>query len=172
MITENLKEYLLSLDGSVLNFKGLVEFIERSDIEFIGCRIHTVNGVATHKKVFINFPSICNESPEIIYFIILHEYCHALRIDKMGKLEMIKMLSSDNFDEVFEHVINEEILADRYGSFMFHKFNKRKYPRYLTQELDLLCNQKKYRDRVGGLFGRITNDEEAYDKIVESFIIK
>lgn len=172
MITENIKKHLLERDEkSHLNFKGLVSFLEESEFSFVDAELHEARGMATIDNIYLDLTKLNYDDDQLIFFIILHEYCHGIRMKRMGKKEIISFLSEEDFDVMFEHVVGEEVLADRYGSLMYYHFNKEKYPRYRTQLLTETSNRVNYKDRVRPLHGMINNSEEKYNKLMESFIV-
>jgi len=171
MISKNLKEHLLNrtkLNG--LDFISLVQFLENSEFEFIGTKLAGALGMATYRKAFFNLERLEVEDDQLVYFVMLHEYCHVLKVNKLGKEEMIKQLSTDNFNEFMNHMIGEEILADRFGSLMYFKMNKKQYPKYRTQMLENVDRAEEYVNQVGDLFGMI-KDEETYEALLSTFII-
>jgi len=171
MITDNLKQELLSRHSTTLNFNALVEFMEESKVEFIGCELRNVLGMATGDKVRINMGVIGSQYADYLFFVILHEYCHTIRINRMGKKQLVESLSTENLDDLVDHVVGEEILADRYGSRMFFRFNNRIFPSDRTQRLHIKINKESYKNIVSGIHGKIQGSEEKYDKLINSFII-
>jgi len=171
MITDNLKKFLLERnENSDLNFTKLVEMLENSKYEFIGVRLRGAMGLATYRKAYFDMDRMDEEDNELIFFVILHEYCHVLKIDRMGKAEMISQLSAEKFEDFFDHIIGEEIVADRFGSHYYYRFNKRKYPKYRTQQLNEEWSREEYKGKISDIHGQIT-DEESYDKLMNYFIV-
>ena len=172
MITDNIKNHLLERDEkSHLDFKGLVSFLEDSDFSFVDAELHQARGMATIDNIYLDLTKLEYDDDQLVFFIILHEYCHGIRMKRIGKKTMISFLSEEDFDVMFEHVVGEEVLADRYGSFMYYQFNKEEYPRYRTQRLTETVHRVNYKDRVRPLHGMIKNSEENYNRLMESFII-
>jgi hypothetical protein len=172
MITTKIKEHLLERDEtSHLDFKGLVAFLEASEFEFVDCRLFNVVGMATVHRIHLDIDKLNNFDNQFVFFIILHEYAHGIRMKKMGKAKIISMLSLEDFDELFEHVVNEELIADRYGRAIFHKFNGEEFPWYRTQMLDMETRRDAYEHVVRMLHGVVDNDEEKYKMLMESFIV-
>lgn len=172
MITDNLKELLLERsEGSELNFTDLIEMLEVSEYEFIGCSLRGPMGLATHNKAYYNMLILPRMDDEFIFFVILHEYCHVKSIDRMGKDKMVTNLSEEDFDVFVDHIVGEEILADRFSSLCFYNFNKREYPRYRTQRLEEEDSKYAYREVIREIHGQIS-DEESYDKTINSYILK
>lgn len=171
MITKNLKDHLISRSTkSDLNFLKLVEILEGSKYEFIGTTLIGPVGLATLGKAYFDMTSLVLKDDQYVFFVILHEFAHIKKIEKIGKDGMIKQLSTNDFYSFIDHILNEEILADRFGCLMFYHLNKKLYPRYRTQMLDVLQYQAKYVIDNGDLFGLI-KDEETYDKLLNSFIV-
>jgi predicted metalloprotease len=172
MISENLKLHLLERDAkSVLEFGMLVNLLDVSEYEFIGSRLMGPMGMATYRKVYFDMSRLGEVDDQLVFFVILHEYCHVLKIEKIGKEEMINQLSNENFDEFLNHIITEEILADRFASIMYYHYNKKHYPRYRTQMLEKQSEKDKYVYQVEDLFGKI-KDEETYDKMINLFVLE
>lgn len=170
MIDEEIKIKIANKHG-VLNFNYLLEFMSSSGIKFINRRLKDTLGIATYYCIYLDMEKIDTYPNTLLFFIILHEMAHYKRINKMGKDIMLKNLSSDNFDEIFKHVINEEIFADRYACFIFNLFNKCEFPRSATQCLNELEKQIPYKETVMSIFGKIKNNEENYKNLVNSFLI-
>jgi len=176
MINEKLKKLLLGKKPNMLfypnlNFSGLVELLENSDYDFIGTQLNGPSGMATHGKSYYDIDKLSNQPPQYRFFVILHEFGHMLRINKMGKEEMIRKLSNDSFDEFFEHIISEELFADRFASIMYYRLNGVGFPKYMTQQLDVKSNREDYIPKAKPLFG-VIKDEESYDKVMKCFILE
>ena len=172
MLTKNLQELLLERnEGSNLNFTKLVETLENSEYEFIGTTLRGVMGLATYNKAYFDMSGLDSVDSQLIFFVILHEYCHVMAIDRMGKEGMITNLAEKDFDKFFNHIVGEEILADRFASLFYYHYNKRQYPRYRTQRLYDQDVKNAYADKILDIHGKV-NDEESYDKLMEYFIIE
>lgn len=171
MISDNLKEFLLERnEDSELNFDVLVEMLENSKYEFLGVNLRGPMGLATYQKAYFDMDRMDYEDNELIFFVILHEYCHVMKITKMGKEEMISQLSEEDFDIFFNHVVEEEIVADRFGSFYYFHLNKKPYPKYRTQQLEDEEYRLKYVDKIIDVHGKI-KDEDTYNKMLSYFIV-
>jgi len=172
MISQNLKTHLLERSKfSNLEFGLLVKLLEESEYEFIGGVLNGPMGIATYRKAYFDLNRLDLTDDQLTFFVILHEYCHVLKIERVGKQGMVNQLSNENFDEFLNHIITEEIIADRFASMMYYCYNKRKYPKYRTQRLEEQSQKDKYVHQVGDLFGQI-KDEETYDKILNLFILE
>jgi hypothetical protein len=169
MLNEELKEKLRE-NLSDYNVESLITYMEELDVPFYKADLRGPLAMATFYGVYIDFSRVMN--PKLMFFIILHETAHIKRMRKLGKEEILRNLSLEDFDAFFEHVVQEEQIADRYASYIYQKLNKDIYPSVMTQELHLEDNKIKYRQTARGFFGRIQNDEEKYKKFVEQFIIK
>lgn len=163
---------VLNKKDSELKFSLLIKFMEESGIIFKNHKLTGLYGIASHYGVYLDIDKLDKDyNNRMIYQIILHEIGHCKRIKKIGKDNVIKFLSNDNFDEFCSHIIDEEIIADRYACFVYYLLNKKVFPRRDTQELEKLHNKLHYRKVVRGLFGVIKNDEEIYKKIIDSYIV-
>lgn len=172
MISENLKQLLLQRDeNSELDFKGLVEFLENSEYEFIGGKLRGVLGVATVGKAVFDIDWLSIEDNQLIFFVVLHEYAHLLRITKMGKDKIVSFFAEEDFDKFLDHIVGEEIIADRFGALMFHHFNKEVFPRYRTQRLHEETRREQYGEQIGNIHGMVT-DEKSYDDMINLIIME
>lgn len=171
MISQNLKEHLISRSSrSHLMFLKLIELLENSNHYFIGGKLKGPVGLATYQKAYFDMNKLRFGDDQLVFFVILHEYCHVLKIEKVGKEGMIKSLSTNELELFIEHIIYEEILADRFACLMFYLLNKELYPRYRTQMLDVMQYQVEFINRNKSLFGMI-KDEESYNEVLNSFIV-
>jgi hypothetical protein len=153
-------------------FEPILEFMENSGIDFRNKRLNGPLGVATYYCVFIDLVRLTNGfNNNLIAYIILHEVGHYKRIAKMGKEGIIKNLSLEDFNEFCKFVINEEIVADRYSSFVVYLLTKELYPREATQQLHREDRQKRYKHSVRTLFGIVKNNEENYKGLLERFVV-
>jgi hypothetical protein len=172
MITENLKELLLERDeNSELNFKSLVDLLEGSQYEFIGGKLRGVLGFATFGKTVFDIEWLKLEDNQLIYFVILHEYAHLLRITKMGKKKLVSFFAEKDFDKFLDHVVGEEIIADRFGALMYHHLNKEVYPKYRTQRLHEEERKLEYGEQISNIHGMVT-DEKSYDEMINHIIME
>jgi hypothetical protein len=175
MLKEELKNALTeSLSG--YNVDGLICFMESVNVEYVMAELRGPLAMATFESVFIDIKQIKNKSRigdgKLLYFIILHETAHIKRMKKLGKTEILRNLSLDVFDKFFEHIIFEEMIADRYGSYIYQKLNNSQFPSYMTQQLNFDFNVELYKQTARLIFGRIQNDEKKYKELFEQFIIK
>lgn len=175
MLKEELKNALTEIIKKQ-NVDGLINFMENSDVEYHMADLRGPLAMATFEGVFIDLKRIMDrawmDDTRLIYFVILHETAHIKRMKKLGKKEVLRNLSLEEFDEFFEHVVGEELIADRYGCHVYYKLNNENFPTCMTQQLDIKLNQEKYRQTARGFFGRIQNDEKKYKELFEQFIIK
>ena len=162
---------LLRKKNGELDFKSLLKFMKESGIKFKNRKLVKVYGIATYYAVYLDMDKLTSHfNNRMIWYIILHEIAHFKRIKKIGKDNVIKFLSSEDFDEFCNHIIGEEIIADRYACFVFYLFHKETFPREATQQLEKLSRNLEYRGFIRGLFGKIKNDEENYKKLFKSYI--
>lgn len=170
MIDTDLKEALLNIDSD-LNFEGLLSWMETNGVPYKNRKLRGPIGLAAFDGVYVNLDFALNYNPNLLFFVILHETAHYKRITKMGKANVIKFLSDENFDNFFDHVVNEEIIADRYGCFVFRLLNGVEFPKQATQRLEDRYRREQYKSTARVLFGKINNSEEKYNELLNSFII-
>jgi hypothetical protein len=170
MIADELKLLLASKHGK-FNFNALISYMEDSDIVYVVKKLHRGLGMTTVDMVIIDTTKLSKLNDSLIYFCILHETAHAKQIKKIGFYALIKILSNDIFDELFEHFIKEEIRADRYASLMFYKLTGIQYPIEFTQQLNLPYRREDYKNVVKLVFGKI-KDKDSYYEVMNNFIIE
>ncbi len=183
MLKENFKNKLIESfninQHDNLNIDGLISFMENSEIDYYMADLNGPMGMATINGVYIDVNNILTKisfpigaNTMLLYFIILHETAHMKRIIKLGKDKVIENLSLPDFNDFFEHIINEELIADNYGCLNYYLLNKKKYPSHYTQNLDNSDNKERYKQTARGFYGQIQNDETKYNKLVNRFIKK
>lgn len=170
MVDKTLKIYL-SEKQSKLDFKSLVSLMDESEIEFRINELKGPIGLATTYCIYLDFKRLIGIHEKMFYFIILHEIAHHKRITKLGKDKIMESLSIEDFDTFCEFIINEEIIADRYGCFLYYKLNKELFPKAATQELENNDNKIRYKKLAIHLFGVVKNNEENYKELMESFVV-
>jgi len=164
-------EKLKNRNSGSNHFDIIFDFMEKSKIKFKDNRLYDVYAIATPDIIFLDIDKMMSDYTDMmISFIILHEMGHYKRIQKIGKANMLKYLSSNNFNFLHKYLVNEEMLADRYASSLYYKLIGDLFPRNLTQQLDKLYKQEQYRIAAQHLFGLIQNDEEKYNKLLNTFI--
>lgn len=172
MIDESLIECLKDKHGKY-DFNQLIELMQASNIVFKDRKLKSAAGIATYECIYVDTTKFDFSFPDfMVYFIMLHEMAHHKRLRKYGKEHFIKEISNENYNELFEHVIAEEILADRYASRVFYKLNNKVFPKHYTQCLDNPNKKAAYRYRIEFFFGKVQNNEEKYDNLFKQFIIE
>lgn len=170
MIDESISTFLEKKHGN-LNFNGLLEFMKASQIDFKGVTLKGPIGFATNLGVFLDLGKMQDIHEKLLFFVILHEIAHYKRIVDMGFDNLISLFSLSNFEDFCNGVINEEIIADRYGCLTYYILNKELFPRGATQQLEHKYNKDKYKQVAGYMFGIVQNKKENYNKLWESFIV-
>lgn len=122
-----------------------------------------VKAIAFFDKVVVDTWQLEEMSCEKKLYVLLHELCHALRFDKVGKQNFLKKYITENIEELCDFVIYEEILADRYACFMFYRLTGNKFDWSRTQQLNLPENRKKYEGKVFSTMFKKFKNEEEYD---------
>jgi hypothetical protein len=171
MIDSKILKVLNDIESD-LNFKSLIEFMENTNILFIDNRIKKSYGMATYDSIYLNTNLILTRlNHNTLFFIILHEIAHYKRMQLMGKKQIIENFANKDFEMFSEHIIFEEMLADRYARLIYYKLNKEVYPKYATQCLDDPMIRERYKIELNkNLFGIIENKEEDYDNLMKSMI--
>ena len=127
-------------------------------------------GFTTPDKIFINSNVPHGLGFELMYYICLHELAHYKRFQKLGADYHFGIMGAGSFEAFAEHVINEEIFADRYAMLMFYLGNK-KHARY-SQHLDHPMVQDEYKVLVlPQMFNGVEFNLEGYNKMAESLIL-
>jgi hypothetical protein len=169
MVDESIK-IVLNKEGQ-MDFNPLYDHMEKSGLVFKNRRIRQAMGIATYNGIYLDMDKFCRYTDKSKYFVILHEMCHGKRIKKFGKKWLISQMSIDDFDAFCEYIINEEIIADRYATYVLFKLTGEVLPKESTQQLYLPKNQEEYKRMIRPLFGVVNNDEETYDKLFNTYLI-
>lgn len=171
MLDEEFTSYLSSLKSD-LNFKGLINHLNDSDIVFKNNRLRNACGMTTFECIYIDIEALkWGFSDELVFFIFLHEMGHYKRIIKYGKNFFIGHLSNNNKTSLFEYLMLEEDIADRYASHLYNKLNGKNIPTYISDILNSSNRKQSYCLAASDLVGRVNNDENNYKKIMESYIL-
>ena len=169
-IREKLKD--IHPSNVIIDLEPILSYMESTGIEFRDRNLAGPMGIATFYCVYLDLDKMVRQfNTRMIGYIMLHELGHYKRILKMGKQHVLDMLSNHDFDIFSDHVIGEEIAADRYASYVYLKLTKTILSREITQQLHLEHNRTRYRERTKQIFGIIENDEEKYIQLLEGFII-
>lgn len=167
----NLKKKLLNNKRGPIDLNVLVSFMEETGIDFIPCSLKIALGVATYKNVYLDIKQLSKlYNTKMIAFIILHEIGHYKRAARMGKDGVLKALSDDDFERFSDHIVGEEIVADRYACLVYYKLYNDIFPRNATQQLDIELYRMQYKRTTRPLFGVIQNSDENYEKLLSEYI--
>jgi len=171
MIDSSIIQELSERHGTY-NFNALIEYMENSGYTYQDRSLRGPLAIATLNGVLLDMSMIKRYGNKLVYFIILHETAHMKRIDRMGKDGMLRNLSIEDFKEFCNHIFEEEIFADRYACMLFYHFNKQIYYWSETQQLNLESRQREYEPMARMYYGKIQNDEDKYNEMIDNFIVK
>lgn len=171
MIDSTIIQKLSERDGKY-NFIMLLEYMHDSGYTYENKKLLGPLAIATLNGVLLDMSTIDRYNDKLVYFILLHETAHMKRIDRMGKELMLANLSIEDFDTFTAHIFEEEIFADRYACRLFYHFNNEIYPWYETQQLNLKYKQDKYEPMARMYYGKIQNNEEKYNEMINNFIVE
>lgn len=169
---ESIKEKLKKVNCKP-ELDKVFSFMESTGINFIDTNMVEPGpyGIASFYGVYLDIDRIINRfGCEMISYIFLHEIGHFKRITKMGKEHVLSMLSHDDFYVFSDHIIEEEMIADRYAVFVYKKLTKNILSREITQQLNIKYNRDKFVLNNTRLFGNIKNNEESYMNFLNNFI--
>lgn len=168
---EKLEDFLKHynhLSSIGLDEQKLIDLFKGIDIKVVNLK-QGVGGLCTYDRIFIS--RNVSRYPSLFLYVALHELVHYKRIQKIGIDVHLSLLSSENFDTLFQHVVTEEIIADRYASYMFYKLCGIMCNEY-SQNLHRLDVQELYKPSIKDrLFGKINNNLDNYNKIVDSIVL-
>lgn len=168
-----MKELFSNLHSDRYNFNGLYQFIVDNNIpiEFVRFNVSAL-GMASFNKVYIKKDLLyCDVDLNLYFMVIAHEIGHYLSYKKYGLEYHLDRLSSTDWNYFYEHIIHEEIFAEKFACILYYKLNKHVYYGY-RQDLHLKENRREYKKLTKKhLFKRYTNDVEDYQKAVDSLII-
>ena len=171
---KSIREKLKGIHPSNVNMdlEPILSYMESTGIEFRDRNLAGPMGIATFYCLYLDLDKMVRQfDTRMIAYVMLHELGHYKRISKMGKEHVLKMLSNHDFDSFSDHIIGEEIAADRYSTYVYLKLTGKVLNPQITQQLHLEHNRTRYRERTKQLFGIIDNDEEKYIQLLEGFII-
>jgi hypothetical protein len=170
MVDVTILEKLIERNGEY-NFTKLVDYMLDTGFVYQDKKLTGPLAIATLNGVLLDMSVINRYHDKLVYFILLHETAHMKRIGRMGKDLMLANLSIEDFDEFTAHIFEEEIFADRYACRLFYHFNKEIYPWYETQQLNLKYKQEQYGSMARMYYGKIQNNEEKYNEMINNFIV-
>lgn len=153
-----------------LDFRILLDIAEANEIEIEVTPVSGNYGVATPYGIYLSPELFTLEDYEEIYYIILHEIAHYLRIQKLGFDTHLKNLSVDNFPDFWTYILDEEKIADRWASYIFYKVNGRVLDINKTQNLSRQERKSRLLRDIYELFGRFDGTEESYKSLLKEFI--
>lgn len=167
-VTEHIIKWHYNSD---LNFIKLLNFINDNKIPVVDSKLINAVGMATYYNIHLDIDNMDFKSPLLRYFIILHEIGHYKRLHKKGLDFHLHNLSSNNVLTLYTHILNEEMIADNYASFVFKVLNGFEYPYEMTQKLNNYENKVKFMDTAYSLLGKLENNEESYKNMISKYII-
>lgn len=168
-MNESIKEKLRNYNDG-FNLEPIIQYMENSGFEYVDKYLNGYLGIATIYCVYIDIDELKKRfNNRFIAYVILHETAHAKRIKRMGVDNMLKMLSNDDFKSYSDHIIDEEIVADRYVCHIFKRLTGHHFNREATQQLNLKPNRDRYVETTKKMFGKITN-EQTYKQYLEQFV--
>jgi hypothetical protein len=168
-MNESIKEKLRNYNDG-FNLEPIIQYMENIGFEYVDKYLNGYLGIATIYCVYIDIDELKKRfNNRFIAYVILHETAHAKRIERMGLNNVIKMLSNDDFKVYSDHIIEEEVVADRYVCHVFKRLTGYYFPREATQQLNLKPNRDRYIETTKKMFGKITN-EETYKQYLKQFV--
>lgn len=156
---------------SDLNFIGLLNLINDNKIEIKVRNLMNSGGMATFYDIYLDMSKLRFLDYDIRFFIICHEIAHYKKIKRDGKEYHLNKLSINDVAKLYEHILDEEIFADKYAYILFKSLNKGKVFSYeKTQRLNEYENRIKFIKTANYLLGKIDNNEENYKNLIQQFI--
>lgn len=134
-----------------------------------GAIVADIKGFAMFDKIVVDGDKFYDLPDMVQVFFLLHELCHSLRFDKLGTDHYLTLLANENFDEFADSVINEELIADRYASFIFYKLTGLTYNPYSTQRLTEDHYRNQYIKHVVPLLFKKFKNRQAYESFWANF---
>ena len=155
---------------SDLDFIKLLNFINENDYPIIDSRLINALGMATYYTIYLDIDYIEFQPYRLRYFIILHEIAHYKRLHKKGLDYHLSKLSSKNVQDVYEHIILEELIADKYAMATYYALTNSYYPYEETQRINEYENKIKFMNTANGLIGVLENNEDSYKTMIKKHI--
>jgi len=150
---------------SNLNFKGLIKFIEDNKFPIKDIGMNGPLGIAFHDKILLDLINLNYEEDDMLFYIILHEIAHYLRLQKLGENHILDLYIGDDLKAFLDDVIREEQFADRFANLQYYRLNKQILNQYQfrgSKEYKIL----PYKAHIKRLFDMV-NSEEDYDALFE-----
>src|SRR3954470_22769223 len=104
---------------SKLNYQALFSLIGENRIEFIPVRLAGAYGMTLPDRIYVDLYEFRRLPDIVVYFVLLHEIFHYKRYQELGKQHFINELSNPIFEELHNHIVEEELAADAYGREMY-----------------------------------------------------
>ena len=172
MLDDDIKKFLLEKsENSYLKFNLLYNWLTKINVTITNSKLKNASALSTFDTIYIDLNQLNQYyKDELIYFIFIHEIAHYKRMCKLGKDKILFNLSLNDFDLFSDSIISEEIIADRYASLLFYKFNGVLYPREHTQRLTENFFKTIYKKNTIKYFNVINNSEENYNNFIKKII--
>lgn len=127
--------------------KSFVEFVKTHDVPVEFRKLNGARGIADFDKVYVD-PIKC-ETVEMLMYVTLHEIGHSKRWARVGREQFMKNFTEQEFEDFFEFIINEEIIADRYAGLTYRVLTGESTK--LTQGLEEEWAKEQYRQPASAM---------------------
>jgi len=161
----NIEKFILSFDeDSRLDFTKLVEFIKFNNIPIKQIGIKVAPAVTSAEVIYLDFDGVLDTEKrfgsQFIYFLILHEIGHFLRLRKYGENLIKDMYAIPEYPDFLDKVMEEENFADKFGCIMFYKLNGVRYMGQLT-------NRDVYAYQMSSVYNAVHHGKLNYEAMLE-----
>lgn len=162
-----IKDFINDIKLDSLDKSKLFKMIE--NVNYVDAQLpYMVNGLTVWDKILFDSKQMHWLSEEKKLFVILHELCHHLRLQKILKRDYFKIFATDDFELLADTIITEEIIADRYACFTFYLLTGNTFDKRFTQNLELSENKSRYKKMIDEYMFNKFNSEEEYFEYVDS----
>lgn len=122
------------------DFEGFVSVIEDSgvDLQLTEFRVPGVHGMYKNGTIFLNMDgAYADLFPKRVVFALLHELGHYKRDQKT---DIDRIYNMEDSQEIFDIMVQEERIADRYASFLYYKI----FGEETSRDLKYRCYNMNY----------------------------
>jgi hypothetical protein len=106
-----------------------------------------------------------------LFFLIAHELCHYIRINKYGFDFHLTKLKSKDLEEFSTYLITEEIICDRFSKLFFYNSKGFMYNGPFNRNLIELLEYELYKKKLFFTHEKFLEYNLDYDKIINDYFI-
>jgi len=161
------------------DFKPLKIVFDRYGIEIKNSILRGSNLALTtiYKKVHFNISKLnllidykhinCDD----LFFLIAHELCHYIRINKYGLDFHLTKLTTKDLEEFSTYLVTEEIICDRFSKLFFYNSKGFMYNGPFNRNLKEVSEYELYKKNLFFTYEKFLEYNFDYNKIINDYFI-